>query len=152
MNEVLARLGLLEDERDIARVVASYGPLVDAADADGVADLWTEDGVYQVDDWTMRGRSEIRAMVNSPQHRALVAGGCCHLLGPSVVTVSGESATAVCASLILRRRDGDFAVFRASANHFELRRTDTGWKITARSAHALTGGAGVWDLVRTVFG
>ena len=31
------RLRALEDERDIARVIASYGPLVDSGDAEGAA-------------------------------------------------------------------------------------------------------------------
>jgi ketosteroid isomerase-like protein len=46
---VLARLRQLEDERDIARLIASYGPAVDAADSDAAANLWSEDGVYDID-------------------------------------------------------------------------------------------------------
>ncbi|WP_368681828.1 nuclear transport factor 2 family protein [Mycobacterium intracellulare] len=65
-EDLLARVRLLEDERDTARLVASYGPLADAADSDGVANLWTEQGTYDVDGWVMRGRNEIRAMVDSP--------------------------------------------------------------------------------------
>lgn len=39
-----ARLRRLEDERDVARLIASYGPYVDAADAEGTAALWATDG------------------------------------------------------------------------------------------------------------
>lgn len=42
--EALARLRRLEDERDIARLIASYGPAVDAGDADAAAGLWASDG------------------------------------------------------------------------------------------------------------
>ncbi len=147
-NDLLARIRLLEDERDIARLVASYGPLADAADADGVANLWTEDGTYDVDGWIMRGRNEIRAMVNSPEHRALITDGCCHFLGPCAVTVTGDAATAVCESLVLRRRDGCYVVFRASVNHFQLQRGSAVWKIAARVTRALTGGKDAADLVR----
>lgn len=151
-EDLLARVRLLEDERDIARLVASYGPLADAADADGVANLWTEDGTYDVDGWIMRGRNEIRAMVNSPQHRALVTDGCCHFLGPCAVTVTGDAATAVCESLVLRRRAERYVVFRASVNHIELHRTGAGWKIACRVTRALAGNGEAADLVRKGIG
>jgi hypothetical protein len=38
------RLQRLEDERDITRLIASYGPLVDAGDAGGAAAPLTDDG------------------------------------------------------------------------------------------------------------
>lgn len=38
------RLRRPEDELAIARLMASYGPLADAGDADAVAGLWAEDG------------------------------------------------------------------------------------------------------------
>lgn len=38
-----ARLQRLEDERDISRLIASYGPHVDSANADGAAALWADE-------------------------------------------------------------------------------------------------------------
>lgn len=49
IDELLTRLRRLEDERDIARLITSYGPAVDAGDADAAAALWATDGVYDVD-------------------------------------------------------------------------------------------------------
>jgi SnoaL-like domain len=43
------RLLRVEDELAIGRLMASYGPLVDAGDADAVAGLWAEDGEYDVE-------------------------------------------------------------------------------------------------------
>lgn len=139
-----ARLRRLEDERDIARLIASYGPHVDAADADGTAALWATDGRYEVEGWTMASRADVHAMVSSTSHRALVASGCCHFLGPAVVTVDADTAVAVCESLVLVRRDapdgsGEYVVWRATANHFELTRTDGHWQITRRSSRLLNG-------------
>jgi hypothetical protein len=51
------RLRRAEDELAIARLMASYGPLADAGDADAVAGLWAEDGEYDVDGWHMRSRA-----------------------------------------------------------------------------------------------
>ncbi len=98
VDDIAARLRRLEDERDIARLIASYGPAVDAGDADAAARLWAPDGIYDVDGWRMEGREQVHAMVQSSAHQKLVAKGCCHFLGPCVVTVSGDSRRR-CASL-----------------------------------------------------
>ncbi|MBX8690659.1 nuclear transport factor 2 family protein [Mycobacterium sp. 20091114027_K0903767] len=139
-----ARLRRLEDERDIARLIASYGPYVDAADAEGTAALWATDGRYEVEGWTMAGRADVHAMVSSTSHRSLVAAGCSHFLGPAVVTVDGDTAVAVCESLVLVRREthdgsSEYVVWRATANHFELVRADGHWQISRRSSRLLNG-------------
>lgn len=134
-----ARLRRLEDEREITRIVASYGPCVDAADAAGAADLWAEDGSYDVEGWRMTGRADVRAMVESDGHRALVAAGCCHFLGPAVVTVDGDEAVALCESVVLRSGADGYGVWRAAANHFQLRREADGWRIAARTTRLLNG-------------
>jgi hypothetical protein len=150
-----ARLQRLEDERDISRLIASYGPHVDSADADGAAALWAGDGSYDVEGWRMPTSADVHAMVSSPSHRELVSAGCCHFLGPAVVTVHGDTAVAVCESLVLLRdenvsparldRDawrtapGEYVVWRATANHFALQRRDGQWRITARTSRLLDG-------------
>jgi uncharacterized protein (TIGR02246 family) len=141
-DELAARLRRLEDDRDIRQLIASYGPAVDAGDADAAAGLWASDGVYDVDGWRMEGRADVRAMVSSAAHQKLVANGCCHFLGPCVVTVTGDSAVAVCESLVLVR-DGPekeaYRVWRATAHHFALRRIDERWQITTRTSRLLDG-------------
>ncbi|CAJ1587318.1 nuclear transport factor 2 family protein [[Mycobacterium] wendilense] len=149
LTELLARVRRLEDERDIARLIASYGPAVDAADAAAAAELWAETGTYDVENWQMVGQAEVQAMVSSSAHRELVAAGCSHFLGPAVVTVDGDGAIAVCESLVLLRRPEplpdskvaqEYLVWRAAANHFELTRGPDGWRITKRSSRMLDGG------------
>ncbi|BBY18282.1 nuclear transport factor 2 family protein [Mycolicibacterium litorale] len=137
-----ARVQRLEDERDIQRLIASYGPCVDAANAVGAAQLWTEDGSYDVEGWRMNTRDDIRAMVESDGHQALVAAGCCHFLGPSVVTVDGDEAVALCESVVLRtsrETPAEYVVWRAAANHFWLRRVAGTWRIAARTTRLLDG-------------
>ncbi|MHA3020674.1 nuclear transport factor 2 family protein [Mycobacterium sp. BMJ-28] len=145
-TEILDRLRRLEDERDVARVVASYGPSVDAGDADNAARLWALDGTYDVEGWRMTGRHGVHEMVSSHGHQKLVTGGCCHFLGPAVVTIDGDTAVAVCESLVLvRRHDADpddvdlYSVWRATANHFVLDRVDGRWQITTRTSRVLNG-------------
>jgi hypothetical protein len=141
-DDIMARLQRLEDEHAIAKLIASYGPSVDAGHAGNAARLWAVDGNYDVEDWQMVGRAEVHEMVSSSSHQTLVANGCCHFLGPAVVTVMGTSAVAVCESLVLVREvDGpaDYRVWRATANHFVLTRTDGQWQITTRTSRVLNG-------------
>ena len=146
-RDILTRLRRLEDQQDIAKLIASYGPSVDAGHADNAARLWAHDGTYDVEGWQMAGRQGVREMVNSRSHQELVAGGCCHFLGPAVVTVEGDSAVAVCESLVLLRHNdhdesdgGDnYRVWRATANHFVLDRVDGHWQITTRTSRLLNG-------------
>lgn len=133
------RLSALEDERDVARVISAYGPLVDAGDASGVAALWEPDGIYDVDELVMTGRAEIAAMVHSPNHQGWIAGGCAHLVGPPHVSVTGDDAVAVCHSLMVVRQQGHFVVRRATANHWRLRRGRNGWRVTVRTNRVLDG-------------
>ena len=99
------RLRRAEDQLAIARLMASYGPLVDAGDADAVAGLWTEDGEYDVDGWHMRSRADVAGMVRSPAHQGLISGGSAHFLGPVRVDVDGDKAVAVCESLVVRHNE-----------------------------------------------
>ncbi|MEV0466425.1 nuclear transport factor 2 family protein [Nocardia tengchongensis] len=134
-----ARLLRVEDELAVTRLIASYGPLVDAGAAAEVAEMWTEDGEYDVEGWHMRDRGQVRAMVESTAHQSLIAAGSAHFLGPAAVTVDGDTATAVCESLLVRHRDGEFFVWRAGANLFELTRTSAGWQIVRRVTRVLDG-------------
>ncbi len=147
IEDIAARLRRLEDEHDIAQLIASYGPAVDAANADAAAALWAEDGTYDVEAWNMQCRADVRAMVSSKSHRDLVANGCCHFIGPSVVTVTEDKAVAVSESLVLVRDGAGYRVWRATANHFELRRIDGRWRIGKRTSRVLDGQPGAHALL-----
>ncbi|MCW2767271.1 MAG: hypothetical protein JWO11_3230 [Nocardioides sp.] len=141
LDRLEARLRVVEDELAVTRLIASYGPLVDAGEADATAELWAEDGSYDVEGWQMRDREDVRSMVRSDGHQGLIAGGCSHFLGPAHVTLSGDDAVAVCESVLVRHRDGGYSVRRAGANHFVLRRGPDGWRIAHRTTRALDGSA-----------
>lgn len=134
-----ARLRRVEDEQEIAQLIATYGPLVDDGDAENVAALWADDGRYDVDTGSMANPAQIAAMVRSRDHQGLIGGGCAHFLAPARVRVDGDAAVAVCHSLLIRHRDGDFVVYRATANHFTLSRTPGGWRISRRASRVLDG-------------
>ena len=152
LDRMERRLRALEDERDIARLIASYGPLVDSGDADGAASLWTVDGSYDVEGWMMSGRDEIAAMVRSDAHQGLIAKGCCHFFGPPVIEVDGDDAVAVCEStLLVRRESGGYVVARAGVHLLRLRRDEGTWRIVSRTARQLDGTASARDLIAQAF-
>jgi hypothetical protein len=86
-------------------------------------------------------------MVASAAHQNLVAKGCCHFLGPCVVTVSGDSGVAVCESLVLVRDGDGYRVWRATAHHFVLQRIDDQWQISARTSRLLDGNPDAHELL-----
>lgn len=137
--ELAARLRQLEDQQEIARLIASYGPLVDSGSAEAVADRWEPDGAYDVDELSMNGRDEIAAMVSGPRHQGWIKGGCAHFLGPAHVTVEGDDAVAVGHSLMVVHQSGEFVVRRATANRWQLRRSQRGWRVTRRTSRVLDG-------------
>lgn len=143
-----ARLRLLEDEREIARLITAYGPLVDAGDAEGVAAIWEPDGIYDVDEAYLAGHDQLVAMVSGHGHQQWIGGGCAHFLGPAHITVRGDEAIAVCHSLMVVRQDGQFVVRRATANHWELRRGERGWRVTTRTSRVLDGRTESPELLR----
>lgn len=145
--ELERRIQRIEDERAVERLIASYGPLVDAGEADATAQLWAVDGSYDVEGWPMTSRADVAAMVRSDAHQGLINGGSTHFLGPAVVTVDGDDAVAVCESILVVRHDKKHLVARAGANYFRLRRIDGRWQITSRITRALDGGAEARELL-----
>ena len=147
VTELEQRLQRIEDERAVERLIAFYGPLVDAGQAEATAQLWAVDGSYDVEGWPMASRADVAAMVRSDAHQGLIGGGSTHFLGPAVVTVAGDDAVAVCESILVVRHDNKHLVARAGANYFGLRRIDGRWQITSRITRALDGGTEARELL-----
>jgi uncharacterized protein (TIGR02246 family) len=138
----------LEDHLEILNLVAAYGPLVDAGDADGTAELWTQDGTYDVDSGCYEGRSGIAAMVRSAPHQRLLERGCAHVTTPPAVAVDGDAAVAVTHSqLVVRSSSGGFDVVRATAHRWELVCGADGWRVHRRTSRLLGGDAAARDLL-----
>lgn len=73
-----ARLGRVEDELAIMRLLASYGPLADAGLGPQAAALWTEDGAYDPGGVTRaEGRAALIGIYHGAPHQAFVRQGRC---------------------------------------------------------------------------
>ena len=145
---VAAETGLdrAADELAVLRLLASYSPRVDSGDAEGVAELWTEDGVYDVDTGVLDGHDGLVEMVNGDAHQGLIAHGCGHVPSLPVVLLDGDRAVATgYTQLVVRSsRPGRYTVLRVTASRWELERRgrvdapDRGWRVVLRTARAVT--------------
>jgi len=143
------RLRALEDREAIRNLIASYGPLADSGNAEAVAALWVEDGSYAVGGMTeAKGRAAIAALIDGDTHRALMAAGCAHLLGPVAIDLDGDRAVARGHSVVFRKTPSGFEVWRVSANRWELVRTDDGWRVERRVNTPLDGSEVAQALLR----
>jgi SnoaL-like domain len=134
-----ARLRRLEDESAIQRVLMSYGPAADAGLSSFAAGLWLEDGEY---DWDAngephRGSASVDSMLQSQGHRRLMSEGVAHFGGPLLVEVDGDQATAVNYSLVMRREEQRFYLWRVSAVRWDLERSGSTWRVRRRTNRLL---------------
>jgi ketosteroid isomerase-like protein len=136
LDDLNRRVQALEDELAIHRVIVRYGLAVDIGDADGAADTFTEDTVYDVDVGLMRGRDGVRQMVRSERHQNMV-GRCAHQIGPAVVEINGDRAEATGYSRVYLHKDGAIQIYRVSFNHWQLQRRNGQWQIAHRTTRLL---------------
>jgi hypothetical protein len=133
------RLRRLEDESAIQRLLMSYGPAADAGQSTFAAGLWLEDGEY---DWDAKGEPHsgskaVDSMLQTDGHRQLMAEGVAHFGGPLLVEVDGDRATAVNYSLIMRRDEQRFYLWRVSAVRWDLERSGSTWRVRRRTNRLL---------------
>jgi uncharacterized protein (TIGR02246 family) len=145
-----ARVRELEDRAEIAALAARYGPAVDVGDAQAAAALWAEDGVYAAPPYAVwTGREEIAGMV-AGGHQELICAGAGHVLSPLHVELAGDEARGWNHAMNVqwRAEQGQFVVFRLSANEWRFRRGPEGWRVASRVNRPLDGAAEARELFR----
>ncbi len=139
IEALLRRVQRLEDEAEIRRLVMTYGPCADAGMAAAAGQLWIEDGEY---DWDATGTpyiggASVEAMLRTDAHLGLIGAGAAHFAGPLLIRVSDDTATAVNYSLIMRRDEQRFYLWRVSAVRWDLERLDSTWRVRRRTNRLL---------------
>jgi ketosteroid isomerase-like protein len=139
--DLAARVRLLEDEREIGRVLTRYGLSVDIGDADATAELYTDDTVIDLGPTSQfRGSAGARQLVLDDRHQAIV-GRCAHTMGPFVIDVDidGDRATAT-GYVRVYISDPDMSnprLWRIGYTKLELERAGTTWRIARRVSRSL---------------
>jgi hypothetical protein len=141
LNSLEARVAALEDELTIIRLMATYGPSVDALAAEVTAGLWAEDGFYDSGVAVFDGAAGLRTMVETDPHRGYVQAGAAHVVSAPRVMVEGDTAVAVCHSQLLFRDEAadGWRVWRVTANRWDWARTEDGWRVVGRTNRPLDG-------------
>jgi hypothetical protein len=139
LAELQARVRRLEDESSITRLIMSYGPAADAGLTSFAGQLWTDDGEY---DWDAKGTPHhgsdgVDAMLQGDGHQNLIAAGVAHFAGPLLIEIAEDTAAALNYSLIMRREDKRFYLWRVSAVRWDLVRSDSGWRVQRRTNRLL---------------
>jgi len=129
----------LEDESAITRVIMSYGPAADSGQSRLAADLWFEDGEY---DWDANGKphhgsASVGAMLQGDRHTQLMSEGVAHFGGPLLLEIDGDIATVINYSLVMRRDEDRFYLWRVSAVRWDLERSGATWRVRRRTNRLL---------------
>jgi len=144
IDELRARLERVEDELAIQKVILSYGPAADAGLASLAASVWVEDGVY---DWDgngepHQGSAAVELMLQGDNHQRLIAAGAAHFAGPPLIEVDGDRATALNYSLVMRREERRYYLWRVSAVRWDLERAGSSWRVRRRTNRLLDDSGG----------
>jgi hypothetical protein len=142
LDALAAKVRVLEDQQALAQLVASYGPAVDSGSADATANLWFEDGVFDVVPyWELVGHEGIAGMVEGEGHQGLIMNGCGHVLTAPKIVVDGDEARGWNYAMNIRwdAEAERFWIGRLSANEWHWRRGPGGWRTVRRTNVNLDG-------------
>jgi SnoaL-like domain len=156
------RLRAVEDKLAIYHLIASHPPAADTGSPAFYRKAFTYDGTVDLAGGkAASGNEAIAAIVETPEHRAAIAGGLCHFAGLPRVTLNGDTAIAISYLQIITPHKGapemevsghgastGFRIHRVGANRWELARTQDGWKVTRRTLRPLDGGEDARALLR----
>jgi uncharacterized protein (TIGR02246 family) len=119
-----------EDRDAIRDVAARYCHNFDAGDADGVAGLFTEDGMFDpgfAGFVPLESREAIRAFVGG-----LTPGTVHHMVTDLAYDVDGDRATGIASFIVT----AGTAIVTVGRYHDELTRIDGAWRIVRRVAES----------------
>jgi len=142
LDELFTRVCELEDREAIRNVIASYGPAVDRGDSHEAAQIFSENGAYDVGGYGLHmGHAALKALLDGEVHQSLIMNGAAHFLSPMQIDLNGDAAIARGYSAVFTWADGAFKAHRIASNRWELARIDGSWRVTLRVNRLLNGAA-----------
>ncbi len=147
LDRLERRVRVLEDERSLLDLLARYSFTADLGLAREFAELFVEDGVYDLSDdpkfrhLGVEGRLVGRAALVAFMGGRTMAPTCRaqhHANGPLVFQIDGDRAAAVGYSVTFTQREGEAGVFQSQVanlgyNLWTFARTGGPWRIVSRT-------------------
>lgn len=151
IEDLLRRVQVLEDERELRALMATYAFHADLGESRAWVELFTEDGAVDLGDTVtaMTGGPPPPGYPASPRfqgpeqllldfitalpHRRIEGRSQHHTVGPLVFDIYGDDATARGYSLVITRRDADLVIEAANFNRWRFRRENGKWRIVERA-------------------
>jgi hypothetical protein len=129
-----SRLRILEDQEKIRRCLARYGFNADLGRSEEYLALWSEDGLYDLDNGRLQGLAPLREMITSPTgpHKSQIENRSMHAVGNLFIEVQGDVAFAEGYSVVWVRGAERHEPRTAGYNHWDFRRQGEGWLLTRR--------------------
>ncbi|MFI2367377.1 nuclear transport factor 2 family protein [Streptomyces sp. NPDC018833] len=118
------------DRFAIREVIDRHQMYIDLRDADGYANLYTEDGRYRSPFGSADGRDEIKAMFIDLAEKGFTKGKR-HMSGPAVIEANGATATAR-SWYWVAETEKEHAVYATGTYTDKLRKADGKWQIVQR--------------------
>ena len=157
------RLRVIEDRLAIYNLIAGHPPSADIGASAYAEAVYTEDGVFDRGPGLAgaTGNKVMGALLESPGHRAAIAGGLAHFTGLPHVTVDGDQAVVISYLQILTpNKSGEevevpnhgasrgYHIHRVVTNRWDLVRTPAGWKIKRRTLRLVDGSEPSREILR----
>ncbi len=135
-----ARVRRLEDHERIREALAAYGFAADLGRTDAWVDLWTEDGIYDLDTGAHGGRDQLQDLIAAPaNYHKSIENRSQHIAVNPLVRVDGDMAVVEAYRMLVVKQDGEARIAAGAYTRFELVRQGGAWKIR-RQTRRLTGG------------
>lgn len=158
------RLQETEDRLDIYNLIASHPPIVDSGQSDFVSAVWMEEGVFDSYSRQRVGAAAIAQAMGGPEVRSAIDAGLGHFCGLPHVTITGDTAHAICYLQLVgpnsegeavdvpnHRRTKGYRIHNLLANRWDFVRTAAGWRIKRRAIRLIDGTEPARDIMRGAF-
>ena len=161
LDDIIARVGELEDEREIRYLVGRYGHYADLGYEDAWVDQWTGDGVYDLEtvkrdgagyDGPARfeGRDALYALIRDPAAHKRLEGRSLHVQDINlVVRIEGDTAFAHGYSMTLMREGDEVRLRGAGLVRWSFRREGGRWRIAGKTRRGIGDGSAFADTPAT---
>jgi hypothetical protein len=152
LDSIESRLRYLEDQEEIRECLARYGYAADLGRSRAWVDLWTSDGIYDLDDGLRQGRDELTELIAAPDgfHKS-IENRCLHTVANLFIRIDADSAWAEGYSVVIvRETEPDRHVMLSCGyNHWDFRRIEGQWRLHRRYRRAIGGGEWGGNVIRS---